>query len=238
MNPVNPADFLINLKGKPYLPVAGRIAIIRGEAKPYSIKTTPLQIDMEAGFAIFQAEVWLDGILLGMGTKQESKRDFPDFLEKAETGAIGRALAISGFGTIYALQDFDEGERLADAPVTVNKPKGPVGDMGDSEYPISNHFKSESRKPSTQPAPQPAPPPAAPDPVKALSVEFKDEVSRFDGKGVGPTRLKQVFAIVTQNGDRTPENLRLAIDTVRACETPDNYEFLLRSMGTGENAPF
>lgn len=213
MNPVNPADFLINLKGKPYLPVAGRIAIIRGEAKPYSIKTTPLQIDMEAGFAIFQAEVWLDGILLGMGTKQESKRDFPDFLEKAETGAIGRALAISGFGTIYALQDFDEGERLADAPVTVN------------------------RAPA-QPASQPASPPAAPDPVKALSVEFKDEVSRFDGKGVTPTRLKQVFAIVTQNGDRTPENLRLAIDTVRACETPDNYEFLLRSMGTGENAPF
>jgi hypothetical protein len=213
VNPVNPADFLINLKGKPYLPVAGRIAIIRGEAKPYSIKTTPLQIDMEAGFAVFQAEVWLDGILLGMGTKQESKRDFPDFLEKAETGAIGRALAISGFGTIYALQDFDEGERLADAPVTVN------------------------RAPA-QAAPQPAPTPAAPDPVKALSVEFKDEVSRFDGKGVGPTRLKQVFAIVTQNGDRTPENLRLAIDTVRACETPDNYEFLLRSMGTGENAPF
>lgn len=216
MNPVNPADFLINLKGKPYLPVAGRIAIIRAESKPYSIKTTPLQINMEQGFAVFQAEVWLDGILLGMGTKQESKRDFPDFVEKAETGAIGRALAIAGFGTIYALQDFDEGERIVDTPVTVRQQAEPA-----------------------RPAPQPAQAPAAPaDPVKALSVEFKEEVSRFDGKQVGPTRLKQVFAIVTQNGERTPDNLRLAIDTIRACETPDNYEFLLRSMGTGENAPF
>jgi hypothetical protein len=122
----NVQDYMINLKGKPYLPVAGRIGILRfgnPELKDrYSIKTTPLQIDMESGFAIFQAEIWLDGVLLGMGTKQESKRDFPDFLEKAETGAIGRALAVAGFGTLYALQDFDEGERLADAPVHINKP--------------------------------------------------------------------------------------------------------------------
>lgn len=145
----NVQDYMINLKGKPYLPVAGRIGVLRfgnPDLKDrYSIKTTPLQIDMEAGFAIFQAEVWLDGVLLGMGTKQESKRDFPDFLEKAETGAIGRALAVAGFGTLYALQDFDEGERLADAPVTVKR-KEPVGDMGDSEYPFSQHLKGESKK--------------------------------------------------------------------------------------------
>lgn len=209
---MNPSDFLINLKGKPYLPVAGRIAIIRNEQKPYSIKTTPLQIEMGEGFAVFQAEVWLDGVLLGMGTKQESKRDFPDFVEKAETGAIGRALAIAGFGTIYALQDFDEGERLADAPVTVNRT-------------------------APEQAPQPKPK-AEKDSLIELSREFVSEVERFDGKGVTSARLKQVFSILTQGAERTKESMALALDTIRTCETVDHYEALLRSMGTGENAPF
>lgn len=209
---MNPADFLINLKGKPYLPVAGRIAIIRNEQKPYSIKTTPLQIEMADGFAVFQAEVWLDGILLGMGTKQESKRDFPDFVEKAETGAIGRALAIAGFGTMYALQDFDEGERLADAPVTVNRT-------------------------APEPAPQPKPK-GDKDTLMELSREFLAEVQRFDGTQVQPARLKQVFSILTQGAERTKESMTLALDTIRTCETADEYEALLRSMGVGENAPF
>lgn len=206
---MNPSDFLINLKGKPYLPVAGRIAIIRNEQKPYSIKTTPLQIEMEQGYAVFQAEVWLDGILLGMGTKQESKRDFPDFVEKAETGAIGRALAIAGFGTIYALQDFDEGERLADAPVTVNK------------------VMPEQKPPQAPPV----------SPEKELAHQFKAQVARFD-PNPSAARLKQVFAIVTQDGERNEKNLRLAIDTLDGCENVDHYETLLRSMGTGDNAPF
>jgi len=213
---MNPADFLISLKGKPYLPVAGRIAIIRNEQKPYSIKTTPLQIEMEQGFAVFQAEVWLDGVLLGMGTKQESKRDFPDFVEKAETGAIGRALAIAGFGTIYALQDFDEGERLADAPVTINKPI--------ASKPIAAKVEV-------------SPEPVA-DVLKSLSVEFRNEVSHFDGPNVSPQRLKQVFSILTKNAERTPDTMRLALDMIRNCETVDSYEKLLATLGVNENAPF
>ena len=216
---MNPSDFLINLKGKPYLPVAGRIAIIRSENKPYSIKTTPLQIEMEGGFAVFQAEVWLDGVLLGMGTKQESKRDFPDFVEKAETGAIGRALAIAGFGTIYALQDFDEGERLADAPVTVNRP-------------------TPQRQ---QPAPVPAPAPAPADPdtsaIKNLGVQFKGEVARFED-AVTPARLKQVFNILTRDAERTEDTLMTAITMLRGVNDEQEYQTLLRTLGVGENAPF
>lgn len=211
---INPADFLINLKGKPYLPVAGRIAIVRAEGKPYSIKTTPLQIDMEQGFAVFQAEVWLDGILLGMGTKQESKRDFPDFLEKAETGAIGRALAISGFGTIYALQDFDEGDRLADAPVTVNK---------------------SSQPPS--PAPAPAPPKAPPG-QKSPAHAFRDAVAFHEGMEVTPARLKKVHRILTGSDERTDESLSLATRIVKDCADRLELEALLAKHGVGEDAPF
>ena len=208
---INPADFLINLKGKPYLPVAGRIAIVRSEGKPYSIKTTPLQIDMEQGFAVFQAEVWLDGILLGMGTKQESKRDFPDFLEKAETGAIGRALAISGFGTIYALQDFDEGERLADAPVTVNRQPRP--------------------EPATRPVPKP-------DPEKSPAHAFRDAVAAFEGDSITPARLKQVHRIITGTEERTPQTLNKATAAILNCGDVLEYEGMLASLGKGADAPF
>ena len=40
----------------------------------------------------------------------------PDYIEKAETGAIGRALAMCGYGTLQA-PGFDEQDRLADTPV-------------------------------------------------------------------------------------------------------------------------
>jgi hypothetical protein len=210
---MNPADYLINLKGKPYLPVAGRIAIIRSENKPYSIKTTPLQIDMEQGFAVFQAEVWLDGILLGMGTKQESKRDFPDFVEKAETGAIGRALAISGFGTMYALQDFDEGERLADAPVTV-KPK---------QVEVKQVAKQEQ-------------PPKANE-LTLLGHEFKQAVEYFE-PGASVDRIKQVFRILTGGKERSAETLRLATDMINAVELPEEFQAMLSRLGTGPDAQF
>ena len=210
---MNPSDFLINLKGKPYLPVAGRIAIIRSENKPYSIKTTPLQINLEDGYAVFQAEVWLDGILLGMGTKQESKRDFPDFVEKAETGSIGRALAIAGFGTIYALQDFDEGERLADAPVTV------------AQNPVAK--QSETPSPAQKPA----------NSLAALRTEFKKAIEYFE-PGVTTERLKQVFRILTGGQERNEKSLQLAIDMVNSVELVEEYTTMLVRMGKGEDAPF
>jgi hypothetical protein len=44
---------------------------------------------------------------------------FSVYIEKAETGSIGRALAMCGYGTLQA-PEFDEQERLADAPVEKN----------------------------------------------------------------------------------------------------------------------
>jgi hypothetical protein len=53
-----------------------------------------------------------------VATAHKSIRTFAggDF-EKAETGAIGRALSACGYGTIEAL-DMDEGEDISDSPVT------------------------------------------------------------------------------------------------------------------------
>ena len=58
--------------------------------------------------------------VLAQAHGNETASDFRDYFEKAETKAIGRALAISGYGTQFTV-DLDEGERIVDTPLqTVN----------------------------------------------------------------------------------------------------------------------
>jgi hypothetical protein len=40
------------------------------------------------------------GKIIAMARKRETEIGFPDYIEKAETGAIGRALALCGYGTL------------------------------------------------------------------------------------------------------------------------------------------
>jgi hypothetical protein len=60
------------------------------------------------------------GRIIATARKRETENGFPDYIEKAETGAVGRALAMCGYGTLQA-PEFDEGERLADAPFAQEK---------------------------------------------------------------------------------------------------------------------
>jgi hypothetical protein len=69
------------------------------------------------GYALWHARVTDGKGGVGEGSKLEKASDFPDFVEKAETGAIGRALGALGFGTQFS-PDLEEGiRRLVDAPV-------------------------------------------------------------------------------------------------------------------------
>lgn len=98
-----------------YLPVAARIAWFRLEHPDWSIITKEVKAAPKATVmkAIIKDE---QGRVLATARKRESEDGFADYIEKAETGAIGRALAMCGYGTLQA-PEFDEGERLADAPV-------------------------------------------------------------------------------------------------------------------------
>lgn len=57
------------------------------------------------------------GRIIAVAHKYEDKQGFPDFIEKSQTSAIGRALALVGFGTQFTADELSEGERLADSPV-------------------------------------------------------------------------------------------------------------------------
>jgi hypothetical protein len=54
------------------------------------------------------------------GYGSETKTDFGDYVEKAETKAVGRALAFLGYGTAQAM-DLDEGGSVADSPVDAQR---------------------------------------------------------------------------------------------------------------------
>lgn len=112
---------LINLKGKDYLMVAYRLLWLTEDVERFNIVTdlpvlTDEQTVARATVQLFNKEGTL--VRSATATKRETKKDFSDHTEKAETAAVGRALAMLGFGTQQALADLDEGSRLADAPLT------------------------------------------------------------------------------------------------------------------------
>ncbi len=119
MDSFNPRDHLMDLKGREYLQVMWRLVWFRMEKPDWAIDTH-LEEKTDDG-AIFSAKIYdPEGVLKASGYGSETMRDFRDYLEKAETKAIGRALAMLGYGTQFA-PELDEGERIVDSPVPPKK---------------------------------------------------------------------------------------------------------------------
>lgn len=112
----NPNDHMMKLKGKDYLQVAWRLVWFREDHPDWCINAECIEQDQD--HAIFKAVICDgNGCQLSSGHGSESKKDFGDFLEKAETKAVGRALAMLGYGTQFAADELDEGERIVDSPI-------------------------------------------------------------------------------------------------------------------------
>lgn len=109
--------YLIKVQGgKEYLPVAARLIWFREDHPDWTIQTKPVEINVEKFFAVFHAEIIdREGKVIATGTKHENVKGFADYIEKAETGSIGRALAVAGYGTQFA-PELEEGDRFADSP--------------------------------------------------------------------------------------------------------------------------
>src|SRR2546421_9451041 len=96
----DPTAHLVKLKGNAlYLPVTWRLVWLREEHPDAEITTEMVQLDLDAKLAIFRAEVKIPGKGSATGYGSETERDFPvAWIEKAETKALGRALAALGLG--------------------------------------------------------------------------------------------------------------------------------------------
>lgn len=111
-----PNDHLMQIKGRDYLQVQWRIVWMREEHKDWGIETEIVK--SAPGAAQVKATIKDgEGRILAQAHKMETKQGFADYLEKAETGAIGRALALVGYGTQFTGGELDEGVRIVDAPV-------------------------------------------------------------------------------------------------------------------------
>ncbi len=106
---------LMNLKGKEYLGVAHRLVWFREEKPEWSIETEILSFTENMAYTKATIKDQ-SGRIIATGHKMETKLGFADYLEKSETGAIGRALAMCSYGTQFCADELDEGERIVDAP--------------------------------------------------------------------------------------------------------------------------
>jgi hypothetical protein len=114
----DPAKFLRNIKGKggtaEYLDVKWRLVWLRSE---HPDATTSIEhIEIGPDQAIFRATVSIPGGGSATDYGSETPRDFGDYIEKAATKALGRALAQLGYGTQFVGDELDEGDRIVDSP--------------------------------------------------------------------------------------------------------------------------
>lgn len=147
--PFNPKEHLMKIgtgdKAKEYLAVQWRLVWFREQCPHGTIETEMLHLDLDRvteeevtvrnndkqrsekvvkqanGFVVFRATVSDGNGGVATGTKSEKAASFPDYIEKAETGAIGRALAALGYGTQFA-PELSEEHRIVDSPVDRGEP--------------------------------------------------------------------------------------------------------------------
>jgi hypothetical protein len=140
----NPNEHLVQLKSRQgsqdYLPVQWRLVWFRENCPQGTIDTEEVMVDLDReveveayvwsnekrrsekvtrkarGYARFRAVVTDGKGGRATGTKSENAANFQDYIEKAETGAIGRALAALGYGTQFA-PELNEEHRIVDSPV-------------------------------------------------------------------------------------------------------------------------
>ncbi len=144
--PFNPNQHTIQIRNRTgyadYLPVQWRLVWFRDQCPEGTIETELIHLDLDReteeeldvwdeeqnqvakvvkrakGLVIFRATVKDGKGGVATGTKSEKAASFPDYIEKAETGAIGRALAALGYGTQFTGDELNEEHRIVDSPVS------------------------------------------------------------------------------------------------------------------------
>ncbi len=164
----DPTPYIRQLRGRgggaDYLDVKWRLLWLRTEHPDAEILTELVQHDPQ--MAIFKATVTLPTGGKATGYGSETASDFPDFIEKAETKAIGRALNALGYGA-----QFGDLPR-SDDPIPEPADERPRRQSGaPAARPVALPSRSDrgekptalTREPAAATAPSDAPSPAAAD---------------------------------------------------------------------------
>jgi hypothetical protein len=174
----NPSQYFRQLRGRggaqDYLDVKFRLLWLRREHPDAETLTEHIRIDDTV--AIFKATVSIPGGGRATGHGSETASDFPDYIEKAETKALGRALNALGYGAQFAESDAETDEEPPAPPreapaarpstrttprdtVTASKPAAieepPAEPVTPPPTPIPSRAASERRSSSTQTRPAP-----------------------------------------------------------------------------------
>jgi hypothetical protein len=178
----NPSQYFRQLRGRggaqDYLDVKFRLLWLRREHPDAETLTEHIRIDDTV--AIFKATVSIPGGGRATGHGSETATDFPDYIEKAETKALGRALNALGYGAQFAEPETETEEApapppretpaarpsarsssrpAADAPPVANVPTAveePVAEpVTPAPTPIPSRSASDRRSGSSQTRPAP-----------------------------------------------------------------------------------
>ncbi len=135
----DPGRHLTKVSGSDYLEVKWRLVWLRS-VHPDAVVETHL-VNHDDHLAVFRARVSIPDGGSATGWGSEGPDDFRDYIEKAETKAIGRALAALGFGTQFC-PDFDFGAaagRVVDSPIDFASTRGRrVAAAGESERRVAS----------------------------------------------------------------------------------------------------
>lgn len=141
-----------------YLDVKWRVAWLRAEFPTAQVVTEQIEGDIE--HARFKCTITLPNGAVSSGHGSETAQDFPDFYEKAETKAIGRACAVLGYGT-DAASDFDDGEPMdgraaAKDERATRRTEGPDGTDNVTPIGAAGRARPEAASQPVGPAPAPS----------------------------------------------------------------------------------
>ena len=123
----DPSQYLTKVGKADYLQVMWRIVWFRDRHPDGAITSELIDHDKAERWAMFRATVSIPGGGSATDYGSESARDFPDYIEKASTKAIGRALAALGFGTQFSAWEFGgeaAADRIVDSPVDFASTRG------------------------------------------------------------------------------------------------------------------
>ena len=151
VNRFDPSKYITKVSGRDYIEVKWRLVWLRTDYPDASIETE--HIELTNTRAIFKASVTLPSGASASGCGSETPGDFGDYIEKAETKAIGRALGALGFGTQFTY-DFDEGSHHDGTPNIVDSPAGRQQPQPQPQ--ISHTYPFETHYSGTQTNGQPA----------------------------------------------------------------------------------